>query len=321
MKKIKHILLVFLILILIPKVYAVDINDNVSKNSIGNVTTFTRDGTKNYGVNKKWKITDKNLSNVLRTPLVDSSKKIYDFTGALTENEEAELRALINQFTQKYKAELIIVTYNLPYFNDSENEDFAADFYDYNDFGLEYEKYDGILLFRNTYSDNPYYDMYTFGNSQLYFSHSQYDFILDSIYDDLHSGNYLTGFNNFISMVSNTYESGIPSDLKNYYVDDNGYLEKYYKPPYLIITLISSIITLCITLHYIKKNKMVKIAQNASIYVDHNSINYSVKEDKLINKHLSHYRISSSSSGGGGGYHSSGGSSGGGHSSGGGRHG
>ena len=92
--------------------------------------------------------------------------------------------------------------------------------------------------------------MYTFGNSQLYFSHSKYDFILDSIYDDLHSENYLNGFTNFINMVSSTYESGIPSDLKNYYVDDYGYLRKYFRPSYLVISIISAIITLCTTLHY-----------------------------------------------------------------------
>ena len=64
---------------------------------------------------------------------------------------------------------------------------------------------------------------------------------------------------------------------------------------------------------------MVKKAVEAAEYLT--KAEYSVREDKFINKHLSSYRISSSSSGGGGGYSSSGGSSGGGHSSGGGRHG
>ena len=48
--------------------------------------------------------------------------------------------------------EIIILIDDLPYTSDSENEDYASDFYDYNDFGLDLDKnYSGVLLFRNTY--------------------------------------------------------------------------------------------------------------------------------------------------------------------------
>ena len=306
MKKIRVLLFILLLFVFIPSVNA-------------KVTTYNRNEENNYGVKKKWEITEKNKANVLRTPLVDSSEKIYDFSGVLTVAEIQTLKAKIDEFREKYNTEIVIVTYSLPYTNDSENEDFAADFYDYNDFGIDYEKYDGILLFRNTYEADPYYDMYTFGDAQLYFTHAEYDRILDGIYPSLHSGNYLYGFNTFINYVISDYEYGIPSELKNYRVDENGYLYKIFAPSYGLILLGSVIITFIFIRHNVKKNKMVKKAVEAGEYLV--KAEYSVREDKFINKHLSSYTISSGSSGGGGGYSSSGGSSGGGHSSGGGRHG
>ena len=308
MKKIKFLLFIILLFIFIPSVNA-------------KVTTYARNDQNNYGVNKKWEITDKNKANVLRTPLVDASEKIYDFSGVLTNDEIQTLKAKIDEFREKYNTEIVIVTYSLPYTNDSENEDFAADFYDYNDFGKDYEKYDGILLFRNTYEADPYYDMYTFGDAQLYFTHAEYDRILDGIYNNLHAGNYLYGFSSFINYVTSDYENGIPWELRNYRVDENGYLYKIFAPSYVLILLGSILITFIFIRHNVKKNKMVKKAVQAAEYLDKDSVKYSVREDKFIKKHLSSYTISSGSSGGGGGYSSSGGSSGGGHSSGGGRHG
>ena len=48
---------------------------------------------------------------------------------------------------------------------DSEIEDYAADFYDYNDFGLNFPKYSGIILIINMNSFNRFFNIYTFGCS------------------------------------------------------------------------------------------------------------------------------------------------------------
>ena len=42
-----------------------------------------RTESNNYGVNKKWKITESNINNVKSTKYVDSSEKIYDFSNVL----------------------------------------------------------------------------------------------------------------------------------------------------------------------------------------------------------------------------------------------
>jgi len=305
MKRLRWILI--FILLLIP-------------NSVNAVNIYNRDNLDNYGVNKKWIIDDSNINNVLSTYKVDSKEKIYDFSNVLTDEEEILLKQKIDKFIEKYDTELIILIDDLYYTYDTKNETYATDFYDYNDFGLQFDGYDGIILFRNTYASDPYYDMYTFGDAQLYFSQTRYDDILDSIYSNLKIKNHYVGFSMFIDKVEHYYEMGIPSSMDGYIVDENGFLQERYTVPWTICIIISSIITIITICLLIRRNKMVSRVKHADEYLDKNSINFRVKTDNLINSYTRSYIRSSSSSGGSSGG-SRRGSSGGGHSRGGGRHG
>ena len=60
-----------------------------------------RTESNNYGVNKKWKITESNINNVKSTKYVDSSEKIYDFSNVLNEEEKNELKSLIDDYINK----------------------------------------------------------------------------------------------------------------------------------------------------------------------------------------------------------------------------
>ena len=311
----KRIISLFIILIL-----SISIPVNASTN------TYDRNTLDNYGVNKNWKITDNNKKNVLNTPAVNADEKIYDFANILTEEEEVELKEKIDSFIANTHMDMVIVTDAFAYINDSENEDYAADFYDYNDFGLELENNSGVLFLRNDNASDRYYDMYTFGNAQLYFTQYRYDDILDSIYPDISGGNYLKGFSDFISMTENYIKMGIPSELSNYYVDEKGYLKQHpipYHFPLGASSVISLIVTIIIMSILIHKNKMVKKAYEASEYLKKESVDISNRKNQFITSKITSYKMSSDSggSGGGGGFSSHSGSSGGGHSSGGGRHG
>lgn len=308
-------------------------------NCKASVVTFDRNELKNYGVNKKWKITDKNKSNVMNTKAVDASEKIYDFSDILTDSEEQELKLKIDEFIKETNMDMVIVTDEFNYYNDEENEEYAADFYDYNDFGINYDKYSGVLLLRNTNPSDKYYNIYTFGDAQLYFSYERLENTLDNIYSDftspfaIHSdnefledgmkeeyGSYYKGMLRFINDMITYYKNGIPSNMKNYKVDDNGYLYEVYKAPWLPITILSIIVTIIVMGILIKKNKMIVKATNANNYYVKDSLKIINRVDSFIRSHTTSYTTSSSSSSGGG-RSSSGGSSGGGHSSGGGRHG
>lgn len=285
--------------------------------------TFNREELENHGVRKEWKINENNLQNVLKTPAVDASEKIYDYSDLLTDEEEQQIKERIDSFIETTNMDMVIVTDSFTYSLDSENEDYAADFYDYNDFGMDFENTSGVLFFRNANPTDPYYDVYTFGNAQLYFNQTRYDIILDSIYTDIHEGRYKEGFDRFIDETEKYILSGKPKELENYYVDKEGYLQRYpqtYHIPWLGTSVVSTIITAIIMLILIKKNKMVKKQYQAEQYLSKESINITNRKDIFIRSHTTSY-TESSSSGSGGGSSSHSGSSGGGHSSGGGRHG
>jgi uncharacterized protein len=286
--------------------------------------TYERTEENNYGVKKETDYHDR-LNSIMKTKYVDASEKIYDFSDILTESEEQELKLLIDAYYKKTGFDLVIVTDNLPYTDDSENEAYADDFYDYNDFGLDTKHYDGVILFRNTYEANPYYTMELTGNAQLYYT-PKIDDILDTIYDEIKGKQYLNGFKHFISLLDSFYESGIPSEMEGYTLDDKGHLvpppkePEEYKAP-TILMLISAVIgTSIFTGVNVNKNKMVKHAYEANTFIDQNTINYTKRTDTFINSVVTHHTISSDSGGSGGGFSSHSGSSGFGHT-GGGRHG
>lgn len=308
-------------------------------NCKASVVTFNRNELKNYGVNKKWKITDKNKDNIMNTKAVDASEKIYDFSDILTDSEEQDLKIKIDEFIKETNMDMVIVTDEFNYYNDEENEEYAADFYDYNDFGINFDKYSGVLLLRNTNPYDKYYNIYTFGDAQLYFSYERLEKTLDDIYSDFTSpdainssdefaedgiieihGRYYDGMEKFINNMKTYYKSGIPSNMKNYKVNDNGYLYEEYKVPLIPVGILSIIITIIVMFILIKKNKMVVKATNANNYYVKDSLKIISSVDSFIRSRTTSYTTSSSSSSGGG-RSSSSGSSGGGHSSGGGRHG
>ena len=86
-------------------------------NELVNAEVVTQDRTnlENYGVKKKWKITEANKDNILRTPKVDASEKIYDFENVLTDTEKSTLKEEIDKYMERTGFELIIVIKNLPY--------------------------------------------------------------------------------------------------------------------------------------------------------------------------------------------------------------
>lgn len=314
MRKLKFLVFCFCLFFSF-NVLAYEIDSSHGSNN-SNVKIYERNESNKWGVNKHWNINSSNLGNVKKTPYVDSSLKVYDFADILTDSEEKEVYSEIEKFIEKTNMDMVFVSINKAYTNDYENEEFAADFYDYNDFGIDFNNYSGILLLRNDYSYDRYYDIYTFGDAQLYFDQGRYDNILDSIYDDFVGKKYLSGIDRFISKCSYYYDKGYASKYSHAYVDVDSFIHYNYYVPILPCVGGALFLTFIVMLILVKKNKMIRKATTASEYLDKNSINYTQHIDQFTHSHTTHYTVSSSSGGG-----SHGGSSGGGHSSGGGRHG
>lgn len=296
MKKInKLLLIVFLTVISI-------INVNASTN------TYDRNTLDNYGVNKNIDNINSKLNNIMNTKKVDASEKIYDFADILTDEEEQRLKEKIDEFITNNNMDMVIVTDSFEYTSDRQNEVYADDFYDYNDFGMNFEYNSGVLLLRNANPSDPYYHMSTTGNAQLYLNDSRINYILDNIYSDIKSGNYYEGFSKWINYTNNQVQSGYPSTASNYYLDKSGNMHrlkpKYYPP--IPIAFLMGLAAAGTTIGImVSKNKMVKKAYKAEEYLDKDSINITKREDTYLRSHTTSYTISSSS-GGGGGHHGGG---------------
>jgi uncharacterized membrane protein YgcG len=280
---------------------------------VASTNTCNREELDDYGVTK-FKVTSDNKRYVLNTPCVNAEEKVYDFVDILTPEEEQRLYEKALNFKEKTGFDFAIVTASFSYNLDEMNEDYAADFYDFNDFG-----WNGVIFFRNANPADPYYASYYFGDAQLYYEPDT-DYFLDNIYTYIHSGQYEQGIDYLMNMMISDYERG--DKLKNYYVDKDGFLVKKFNVRfYLGLSGISSLIISLVYISNLKRrNKMIMVATKASSYVDYKNIKYAVNKNNFVNTITTSHYIGSSSSSGGGGHHSSGGHSGGGHS-GGGRHG
>lgn len=296
--------------IFISFIFIVSLNASTVESSEG----YIRNESNNYGVKKHWKVTNENIENIKRTPYVDASKKIYDSASSLTEEEKSELSSLIDGFINETKLDFVFVSIDTPYSNDKEMEDYASDFYDYNDFGINNEKYGGFIFLLNTYEQDKMYEIYAFGEAQFYYDISKSDALLDSIISYFKDGKYAEGVKQSIFKLKEYYSKGYDKD--KYYIDENGDVKEYYQAPYILSVLSSGFVTLLTMLGLVKKNKMVTAASNADSYLEKESINITKKTDNFVSTVTTHHVITSSSSGGS---HSSHGSSGGGHT-GGGRH-
>lgn len=302
-------------------------------NVFASTNTQDRNTLSNLGVNKKWEITDNNRSNVLNSYKVDASEKIYDFADILSDQDEEWLYDTIQDFIKKYNMDLVVLTDKFSYSNDKENEDYAADFYDYNDFGIDFDKYNGIIIFINMNPTDRYFNFYMFGDAQLYFDNTRKQEPIDKAMNSMKAGSYYTAVRSMISCFKDYIDDGVPYALEEYYVDDMGYLQKDskflkhtrpirpFRPPWVGMIGADLLIVLITMIILVKKNRMVKKKLVMTEYVNKNGADYRVKNDQFIRSYVTSHTVSSSSGGsGGGGFSSSGGSSGGGHSSGGGGH-
>ena len=295
MKKVIKYIFLIIILISTTNVYA-------------STNTFDRNELENYGVNKDVENIDSKLNHIMNTKKVDATEKIYDFADILTDEEEEQLKIKIDEFIEKNQMDMVIVTDSFSYTYDKKNEEYADDFYDYNDFGMNYEYNSGVLLLRNANPSDPYYHMTTTGSAQLYLNDSRIDYILDSIYSDISTGNYYNGFSKWISYTDNQIQSGYPSSASNYYLDENGNIHRVrakYHAPIGLGFIIGIIVSAIIVGIMVAKNKMVKKAHKAEEYLDNESINITNRQDIYLRSHTSSYTISSSSGGGHSGGHSS----------------
>lgn len=245
-------------------------------------------------------INENNHYDILNTPCVDASEKVYDFANLLTDEEEDKLYNEVLNYIETTNYDMAIVTTNE---NKKNSEvEYADDFYDYNDFGKD-ETRDGVVLLIDMYNRRVYIS--TTGNAILMYN-SRIDSIIDSGYDYLINGEYYSTFNKMIDKMNDYFKIGVDkNDAKTIIIDEHGKLSYIKYIPYTFVGFISGIITLITSIIIYNTSKLkIKVGSTISYLKDH-KINK--KEDNLVNTVVTHtLRYNDTSSGGG---HSSGGGS------------
>lgn len=263
-------------------------------------STNTKERSSNdYLVPSGIEVTDDNRSNILQTPAVDETEKVYDFAELLTEEEEQNIYQKVTEFINKHQLDLVVVTINE---NDKGSPSvYADDFYDYNKFGINSSR-DGILFLIDMEAREIY--MSTTGNAIIMYNDNRIEEALDAVYSYMTNQNYNTGIQNFISKIDDMAGQGVPSGNKNAYLDEKGNIKYVKKISWLLLMIISLGITGIIMSILIFKNKLVRKKTTAKEYLKKESVKITSISEKLIGTNTIRHRIVDSSSSGGSSTHS-----------------
>lgn len=280
MKKI-FVLLISLFLLVLP-VYA-------STNTYSRTTTDLK-------VPKKIKYKSSMEHNVLLTPSVNANEKIYDFAELLTEEEEKQLYDKVKEFIANTNLDLAIVTINTNV-KDSTQE-YADDFYDYNDFSI-----DGLAFVIDM--QNRIFYISTAGKAMLYYDDYRIEYILSALDQEMYNHEYFNACNTLISQLTEYYNNGFSDNADKYVVIGT---QIYRKTPYLLLSIIAVVSATIGTLILALRNKKIKLATNSNDYLDNKSFEITKDTKEFISSNTSRVYIPPADSGGGGssggGFHS-----------------
>jgi len=274
-------------------------DDNWAKYEIGQRTA------QNPLVNKsfiKGNLTATQLKLALETPYVDTAVKVYDAAGLLSDNEISKLQNRIHQFVNKYNVDMVVVTIN---HNNKTNmngelpsDNYAMDFYEYNDFGkgaADIHGYDGvILLIDMQYRKFRILDRGV-PNEKWGVAKSNVDKYVENMASDLTAQRYYSAINYFIGAYESDYEYEISF-------------------PWIKCSLLALILGFILLSVEKGKYKNIRKATSAANYVKEGSFRLTVNKDTFVSTHTTKTYDPPQKSSGGGGSHrgSSGGSFGGG---------
>ena len=235
-------------------------------------------------------VTEQNKKNILSTPSVDATEKVYDFAELYTDEEEKEIYNKIQSFIDTRQLDLVVVTIK-------ENPKgsamvYADDFYDYNNFGLN-ETRDGLLFLIDM--DTRELWISGTGKGEEIYPDTKINDILDETFQKFSDKLYYEGTINVIKTIDSYY---------NIEYNGNGrYEPKSYMDYIQHVVIGSVVITIIVMVILVSKNKMVNKATSSREYLNEETKSVKLVKNHLIGTHVTKTKIE----------HDSGGSSGGGH--------
>ncbi len=227
---------------------------------------------------------------------------IYDHADLLTVEEEARLQEIAESFHEKWDMNVLVVT-----IDDAEGKssmEYADDYYDLQ--FPEAEEEDGVLYLIDM--DNREIYLSTCGEAIRYLTDDRIDDILYLAYDDVSVELYYETFLTFFEETEFYFGLGIPDD-QYHYDTETGEIDRYQEPmritwmEFLVALIAAAVAAGAVIAGIIAKYQLKFEDFHYDAYTD-SDVTLSIKQDRLVNKFVTHRRIpknnSSSRSGGGG---------------------
>ncbi len=204
---------------------------------------------------------------------------VIDTADLLTEEEEDNLAAKIEEISGKHQSAIVILTVNS--LGDRSVSGYADDFYDYNGFGYG-ENHDGIIFIISMETREWFFD--TTGSARKAYDDEELQSIFDSLSSDLSEGNYYSAFNTFVSKC-------------DYYLQDY-YDESHFSTGNLLVCLAVGLgLSILTLLFFIGQLKTVHPAKGAAGY-SQKGLNLTVRNDRFLHHHITKTKIQKDSDGG-----------------------
>lgn len=266
MKNLKKYLAVFIISFLV---------FNVSVNA----STKTYKRTEQNLLLPDW-VEEKNVvvEDVLKTPAVDATEKIYDYAEMLSESEEKKLYKKVKEYVEYTELDMVLVT-----IDSLENTDiwtYIYNFYDYNEFGRN-----GIifLAYKNVDEIELYFGTTSFGDKSKVtriYTNNRIDQITKYLNTTFNEGEYYKGFENYIKIALGFYnmQSGASK------IDEEGNVVKAV--PWIDLIVFSTALTFIaiVLLMYANKNKKVVVVNKD--YLNKSTVVVNKISDELVDTSL-----------------------------------
>ena len=236
--------------------------------------------------------------------------QVVDNADLLSDSEEKALTEKIDKIVKEYNYDVVLLTNTS--LDGASSQDYADDFFDYNNYGVGTNRDGMLFLFSTEYKD---YWTSTRGYGLKAFTDYGIEYLHDQVTPILKDKEYYKAFDKYLDVVDDFLaeaQKGTPYDTNNKVKTLTDYL--IYEGIALGVSLLLAIVVLFIM--KLKMNTAIK-ATSAKEYVRQGSFVLNEKSDVYMYSNVTKVKIESNNSGGGSSSHTS--SSGASHGGGGGR--
>lgn len=206
--------------------------------------------------------------------------RVRDFAGLMTDDQNAELRKMIADYTAKHGVDLVIVTTRGT--EGKEIEAYCDDFYDYSGYGCGTAN-NGAIICYDIQNDIRYIG--TTGSAIEIFTDYGIQQLGGEVRGRLDAGDNYGGFVRFVELADEytvAYENGRPVD------DYSGSTRtrQFSIVPYLIVLGVGIIVALIVTGSMKAKMKTAVKQTRAAQYFKRDSLDIMKSEDKFLYSHV-----------------------------------